>query len=50
MSNPVLELRGVAKTYNKGQVNAVQVLQSIDLTVEPGEAVALVAPSGAGKS
>jgi lipoprotein-releasing system ATP-binding protein len=50
MSNPVLELSGVAKTYNKGQANAVQVLQAIDLTVEPGEAVALVAPSGAGKS
>ncbi|MGH1355632.1 MAG: ABC transporter ATP-binding protein [Thalassovita sp.] len=50
MSNPVLELRGVAKTYNKGQANAVQVLQAIDLTVEPGETVALVAPSGAGKS
>lgn len=50
MSNPVLELSGVAKTYNKGQVNAVQVLQSIDLIIEPGEAVALVAPSGAGKS
>jgi lipoprotein-releasing system ATP-binding protein len=50
MSNPVLDLSGVAKTYNKGQANAVQVLQAIDLTVEPGEAVALVAPSGAGKS
>jgi lipoprotein-releasing system ATP-binding protein len=50
MSNPVLKLKGVAKTYNKGQANAVQVLQAIDLTVEPGQGVALVAPSGAGKS
>ncbi|MGR1580265.1 ABC transporter ATP-binding protein [Thalassobius sp. S69A] len=50
MNNPVLELKGVAKTYNKDRPNAVQVLQSIDLTVQTGEAVALVAPSGAGKS
>lgn len=50
MSNPVLELKGVAKTYNKDEPNAVQVLQAIDLTVHPGEIVALVAPSGAGKS
>ncbi|THD75797.1 ABC transporter ATP-binding protein [Thalassobius vesicularis] len=50
MSDPVLQLTGVAKTYNKGLPNAVQVLQAIDLTVQPGEIVALVAPSGAGKS
>ncbi|MEZ5675654.1 lipoprotein-releasing system ATP-binding protein [Thalassovita litoralis] len=50
MNNPVLELAGVAKTYNMGKPNAVQVLQAIDLTVQPGEIVALVAPSGAGKS
>ena len=50
MSNPVLELSGVAKTYNKGKPNAVEVLQNINLTVRAGEIVALVAPSGAGKS
>lgn len=50
MSDPVLELSGVQKTYNKGKPNAVQVLQAIDLSVKPGEIVALVAPSGAGKS
>lgn len=50
MNDPVLHLSGVQKTYNKGQANAVQVLQAIDLTVKSGEIVALVAPSGAGKS
>jgi lipoprotein-releasing system ATP-binding protein len=50
MSEVVLELAGVDKTYNRGRPNAVQVLQGIDLTVRRGEVVALVAPSGAGKS
>ena len=50
MSEPVLELKGVSKTYNKGKPNAVDVLADVDLSVKPGELVALVAPSGAGKS
>jgi len=50
MSDPVLELKAIAKTYNKGQPNAVEVLRGVDLTLAQGEMVALVAPSGAGKS
>lgn len=50
MSDPVLGLNGISKSYNKGKANAVQVLQEVDLTLEAGEVVALVAPSGAGKS
>ena len=50
MSDVVLELAGVEKTYNRGKPNAVQVLQGVDLRVARGEVVALVAPSGAGKS
>lgn len=50
MSEPVLRLEGITKTYNAGLPNAVEVLHGIDLTVAKGEVVALVAPSGAGKS
>ncbi|MCU0908936.1 MAG: ABC transporter ATP-binding protein [Rhodobacteraceae bacterium] len=50
MSEPVLRLAGVAKTYNPGRPSQVRVLDGADLEVAPGEVVALVAPSGAGKS
>lgn len=50
MNDPVLDLRGITKTYNRGLPNAVEVLRGIDLSLGKGEVVALVAPSGAGKS
>lgn len=50
MSDVVLKLEGIEKTYNKGLAGAVQVLQGVSLTMGRGEVVALVAPSGAGKS
>ncbi|MEM9577720.1 MAG: ABC transporter ATP-binding protein [Pseudomonadota bacterium] len=50
MSEPTLALQGIVKSYNRGQVNELRVLQGVDLRVAPGELVALVAPSGAGKS
>lgn len=50
MSDVVLRLSGLKKSYNKGLVNEVNVLRGADLTLSAGEIVALVAPSGAGKS
>ncbi len=50
MSEPVLALSGITKSYNAGRPNEVSVLRGVDLSLAAGEVVALVAPSGAGKS
>ena len=50
MSDPMLRLNDIKKSYNAGQVNKINVLNGANLTVARGEVVALVAPSGAGKS
>ncbi|MEM9266014.1 MAG: ABC transporter ATP-binding protein [Cyanobacteria bacterium P01_F01_bin.13] len=44
-SAPLLELKGISKRFGSNQV-----LDNVDLTVVPGEAVALIGPSGTGKS
>jgi lipoprotein-releasing system ATP-binding protein len=48
MSEP-LALRHVMRTY-RSAAGDLPVLRGVDLTLKPGEIVALVAPSGAGKS
>ncbi|MFC3615182.1 ABC transporter ATP-binding protein [Lutimaribacter marinistellae] len=50
MSEAVLRLSGLEKSYNRGKPNEVRVLRGVELALVPGEIVALVAPSGAGKS
>lgn len=50
MSEPVLELEGLEKSYHAGKVNELRVLSGASARLNAGEVVALVAPSGAGKS
>ncbi|TFG80256.1 MAG: ABC transporter ATP-binding protein [Spirochaetales bacterium] len=45
----ILQLEKVTKTYRKGE-NEVHALVGVDLSIEPGEFLAIVGPSGSGKT
>ena len=48
-ARPALRLENIARRYGAGET-VVEVLNGAELTLWPGQSVALIAPSGAGKS
>ncbi|MFI5348214.1 MAG: ABC transporter ATP-binding protein [Elusimicrobiota bacterium] len=49
MSEPLLELKNVSKEFPSGG-ETLRVLSGVDLSIHPGETLAITGPSGSGKS
>ena len=50
MSEPVILIENIVKTYYLGKPNELEILHGINLTVNKGEFVSIVGESGSGKS
>ena len=50
MSEPIIRAQQVEKYYAQPSENRIQVIAPTDLSVVPGEILALLGPSGSGKS
>ena len=49
MNEPVIKIENISRVYGEGDI-AVRALDRINLTIEPGEFLAIMGPSGSGKS
>lgn len=45
MAEPIIELKGISKSFGSNTI-----LDAVDLTLYQGEALAIIGPSGTGKS
>jgi polar amino acid transport system ATP-binding protein len=50
LHRPLLELRGITKSFGRATGTPVPVLRGIDLALHAGEVLVLIGPSGSGKS
>ena len=48
-ATPLLQVRGLQKVFKKGRTK-IHALKGIDLTIQPGERMAIAGASGAGKT
>ena len=49
MSNPILQANSISKSYRQGS-QTLQILDDLELAINPGERVAIIGRSGSGKS
>src|SRR5262249_20655905 len=50
VGEPIIQGRGIEKSYVQPEGNRIQVIAPVDLAIEAGKIIALLGPSGCGKS